>query len=152
MQPMGGTMCPQIGQNCDYMGTQCNCTLNGNWRCNPCPATQPSGACMNMGGGAAKCDYGATQCTCLGGGNAMWSCAMCPAQAPMDGSSCQGSGGLLCDYGAAGACACFGNQWNCQTPCPATQPNPGDMCANDGQQCAYGNTTCICNNGQFFCN
>lgn len=43
--------------------------------------------------------------------------------------------------------------WHCQAPCPAAAPMPGDAC-NTGpmQQCSYGGTSCVCLNGEFFCN
>ena len=32
-------------------------------------------------------------------------------------------------------------------------PTPGDMCnLQPQQQCDYGNTTCVCLQGQYFCN
>jgi hypothetical protein len=96
----------------------------------------------------SQCVYGSTDCTCF---NGSWHCAMCPATQPADNSSCNNTG-LLCQFSGV-SCACFGGGWHCTTACPAQQPAPGTMCTGGGmQQCSYGTTTCVCIQGQYFCN
>jgi hypothetical protein len=162
-EPMSQTACGPIGLVCDYDLTQCVCSNNG-WRCNLCPEQQPEdgSACMSGGpgmGGGAVCGYGDTYCRCGGGGPAgsSWQCGMCPAEAPADNGPCDIQG-VQCPYASAGiTCNCTGmGTWNCTDPCPPAQPQPGEACAGGmggpPQQCTYGGTTCICIQGQYFCN
>jgi hypothetical protein len=164
-EPMGQSACGPVGNVCDYDLTQCICAANG-WKCSVCPAAQPvaGDACMNSGpgmGGGAVCGYGDTYCRCSGGGgpggNTTWKCGMCPAQAPANQSACDVPG-VQCPYADPGiTCNCGGmGNWNCTQPCPAAEPQPGDACMGGGmggpQQCTYGNTTCLCVQGQYFCN
>jgi hypothetical protein len=123
------------------------------WTCHVCPSTQPTNAtaCNEQG---AKCLYGSTECACTFG---QWDCGTCPAAQPADNSTCTGLTGLTCDYSSLN-CTCMpgpmggGDRWRCVEPCPATQPQPGGTCQTANQVCAYGSTSCLCVQGQFFCN
>jgi hypothetical protein len=107
-------------------------------------------ACALIG---ENCDYGAAQCTCNVNG---WHCNTCPAAQPANGSVCggMGFGGKTCDYGDT-HCHCnggFNSQWACIV-CPAQQPAPGSSCnVPPNQACTYGANSCICVQGQYFCN
>ncbi len=72
---------------------------------------------------------------------------------PQDGDNCMGMGGLQCPFANGVTCSCFQGSWHCPEPCPVDAPNPGDACnLAPMQQCNYANTTCVCLQGQFFCN
>ena len=107
--------------------------------------------CSNMGGPQAHCSYGADQCICSSINN-IWNCSMCPAQEPMGGDSCPNNMlGIVCPY-VDTTCYCVGS-WTCNAPCPSNQPASGSMCSLPvNMSCIYGMTTCVCMNGQFFCN
>jgi hypothetical protein len=155
MQPADMSACsaPQ-GTSCQYGASECNCGGGGmmmgpTWHCHMCPMAEPmnGSACMDQG---ANCAYGADDCRCLFG---QWTCGMCPASEPMDGSNCMDPG-VSCNFANGSNCNCsMGGHWHCNEPCPVNQPAPGSACAGGPMmQCMYGMTTCLCLNGQYFCN
>lgn len=179
--PKSGSACTlTTGQACDYTDANERCTcggrLGGNrtWTCTAtiaCPATEPTGKCTAVAGGAVnnRCDYDAgTQCTCeAAGGTATgdaWNCVspiMCPADAPTNGDKCTSVAGgpafNRCTFGQTD-CTCEAgigrnatDSWNCVGPiaCPATAPMTGDKCTASGggavnNQCDFGSTHCTC--------
>lgn len=75
----------------------------------------------------------------------------CPATPPSNGSVCSGEG-ATCSFGDGTICdctTCTGGPcgppppvWACGAPasgCPSSPPNAGTGCAQEGQQCLYGN-------------
>jgi hypothetical protein len=145
--------CNEPGNVCNWGATQCSCGFNGNWRCNVCPTQQPAvgSACAGEG---PNCNYGSTDCECAAG---KWICAACPATQPTAQTACTVPE-QLCEYGGGAFCRCTpilpnGDRWACLGTCPAQEPAPGAICdASPGQMCNYGNVSCLCDNGTYFCN
>ncbi len=63
--------------------------------------------------------------------------------------------GENCDYNGTQCTCSGGGNWHCN-PCPAQEPAPSSACMGTGMggptSCDYGNTTCVCLQGQYFCN
>jgi len=121
------------------------------WSCGTCPGGEPTtgDTCPSRG---LVCVFGSDSCSCLASG---WQCGTCPSTLPTDGSACS-TANLDCTYDQT-SCLCTnainGPDWRCNVPCPANEPAPGDACSTGAaQQCVYGAATCVCVNGQFFCN
>jgi hypothetical protein len=148
-----------LGDVCDYGASECTCAGAGmagpTWRCHTCPATQPAAGSSCTGDTGATCAYGTTDCSCTGATNSVWTCGTCPAALPTNGSACS-TADIYCDYAGTG-CVCTptaaGDAWHCNAPCPTAKPAPGDACSTPANEmCTYGTSTCVCVQGQFFCN
>jgi hypothetical protein len=149
------------GDVCTYGGDECACSGFGGmggptWRCHTCPSTQPDAGASCTGNLGATCTYGTTDCSCTGATNSTWTCGSCPSTEPTNGAACT-TAGIYCNYSGTGCICVMGmggtTGWRCNAPCPSSQPAPGDACSTSPtMQCTYGSTTCICSNGQFFCN
>ena len=126
-----------------------------------CPAAAPVGGTCTAAQQGLRCTYGTdvrpecrTDYTCTSGGwattkNFCASAIDCGANAPTQGAACSTEGvcvigSEICVCGSCWAGPCSTSPtWGCAQPpttagCPATVPNDGTACTQEGLSCNYG--------------